>query len=102
MKSDRNSTSHRKRPDPLHPATRPAGRRRPEPLVHVILRLGTAAGLAADAVFPALLAPGYQSAAPEGIGEGNLFLIEAAAAAAAALYVLVRPGKPAYTAALII
>ncbi len=102
MKPDRYRTSRRERRGPLNPAIRPAGSGRRGPLVLVLLRVLTAAALGVDAVIHARLAPGYQAAAPDGMGEGNLFLIEAAAAAAAALYVLVRPGRPAYIAALII
>lgn len=50
----------------------------------------------------ARLASGYQAAAPEGIGEGNLFLAEAAAAALAGLYVLIRGSVGAHTAALLV
>ncbi|WP_284974895.1 hypothetical protein [Arthrobacter sp. efr-133-TYG-104] len=70
--------------------------------VPVLLRLIIVVTLVIDAVVHIRLAPGYQSAAPDGIGEGNLFFFEAAAAAAAALYVLVRPGKVAYLAALVV
>ncbi|WP_284980415.1 hypothetical protein [Arthrobacter sp. fls2-241-R2A-200] len=76
-------------------------RSRRDSLVLVLLRVLIVVTLGIDAVIHARLAPGYQSAAPDGIGEGNLFYIEAAAAAAAALYVLVRPGKAAYLAALV-
>ncbi|MDQ0213572.1 hypothetical protein [Arthrobacter bambusae] len=66
----------------------------------LVLRVLTAAALAVDAVVHARLAPGYQAAAAEGIGEGNLFLAEAAAAALAGLYVLIRGSKPAWVVAL--
>ncbi|WP_227878372.1 hypothetical protein [Arthrobacter dokdonensis] len=55
-----------------------------------------------DAVVHARLAPGYQGAAPGGIGEGNLFLIEAAAAAAVGLYVLIRGSRPAWVLAVLV
>lgn len=102
MKPDRHRISRRDRPATPNPAIASAGSDRGGPLAPMILRVLTAAALGVDAVIHARLAPGYQSAAPDGIGEGNLFYIEAAAAAAAAIYVLVRPGKGAYLAALII
>ena len=74
------------------------GRRRAAGLV---LRVLAAAALAVDAVVHARLAPGYQAAAPEGIGEGNLFLAEATAAALAGLYVLIRGSRPAWLLALV-
>ena len=67
----------------------------------LVLRVLAAAALAVDAVVHARLAPGYQAAAPEGIGEGNLFLAEAAAAAVAGLYVLIRGSRPAWLLALL-
>jgi hypothetical protein len=67
----------------------------------LVLRILAAAALAVDAAVHAQLAPGYQSAAPEGFGEGNLFLAEAAAAAMAGLYVLIRGSRPAWILALL-
>lgn len=67
----------------------------------LVLRILAAAALAVDAAVHAQLAPGYQSAAPEGFGEGNLFLAEAAAAAAAGLYVLIRGSRPAWILTLL-
>ncbi|WP_422935134.1 hypothetical protein [Sinomonas sp. P47F7] len=78
-----------RRPRRGHPTPAPAA-----------LRALTAVGLAVDAAVHALLAPGYQAAAPAGIGEGNLFLAEAAAAVLVALYVLVRGTRPAFALAL--
>lgn len=46
----------------------------------LILRILAGSALAVDAALHSQLAPGYQSAAPGGFGEGNLFLAEAAAA----------------------
>lgn len=66
----------------------------------LLLRVLTAAALAVDAVVHARLAPGYQSAAPEGFGEGN-FLAEAVTAAVAALYVLIRGSRAAWILALL-
>lgn len=71
-------------------------------LVELGLRGVTAAGLAVDAVIHLQLASRYQLAAPSGIGQGNLFRIEAVAAVLAALYVLARGSSPAYAAALLI
>lgn len=65
----------------------------------IALRVLTAAALGVDAVVHAQLAPGYQSAAPDGIGEGNLFLAEAAAAAVAGTCVLIRGSRPAWVLA---
>ncbi|MHC6231830.1 hypothetical protein ACX5I6_20050 [Arthrobacter sp. MMS24-T111] len=67
----------------------------------LILRVLAAAALAVDAAVHAQLAPGYQSAAPEGFGEGNLFLAEAVVAAVAGLYVLIRGSRPAWILALL-
>ncbi len=64
------------------------------------LRVGTAAALVVDAVVHLRLAPGYQLAAPEGIGAGNLFRLEAVAAVLAAGFVLLRGGRAAYLVAL--
>lgn len=71
-------------------------------LVGVVLRLLVAAALAIDAVVHLRLASYYQMAVPAGIGQGNLFRIEAAAAILAGLYVLVRGSRPAYAAAFIV
>jgi len=53
-----------------------------------VLRSVIAAALAVDAVIHLQLAGAYDNAAPAGIGEGNLFRIEAAFALAAAVAVL--------------
>ena len=50
-----------------------------------VLRVGVAAGLVASAVVHVQLAPGYQQAAPGGLGQGTLFLIQAGTAALAAV-----------------
>ncbi|QDG90816.1 hypothetical protein NIBR502770_06200 [Pseudarthrobacter sp. NIBRBAC000502770] len=67
----------------------------------LVLRILAAAALAVDAAVHAGLAPGYQSATPEGFGEGNLFLAEAAVAAVSGLYVLIRGSRPAWILALL-
>lgn len=66
------------------------------------LRLVTAAALFIDAGVHIHLAPGYQAGNPAGIGQGNLFLLESAAAILAALYVLLRGSRPAYAGALVV
>jgi hypothetical protein len=81
----------------LHPAPRPR-----LSLLAAGLRGATAAGLALDAVIHLQLASRYQLAAPGGIGQGNLFRVEAAAAILAALYVLLRGSRPAYAAAFVV
>lgn len=78
---------------PVVVSRRPAG---------LALRLVAVAGLAVDAVVHLQLAPGYQLAAPGGIGEGNLFRIEAAVAIVVALGVLIRPGRATYAAAFLV
>ncbi|HEV7146854.1 MAG TPA: hypothetical protein VGN48_07645 [Pedococcus sp.] len=65
------------------------------PWVGWALRVVIAAGLGVDAVIHLQLAAQYQLAAPGGIGQGNLFRIQAIAAALAALWVLVRGGRRA-------
>lgn len=66
------------------------------------LRLLVAAALVVDAVVHHRQAANYQLAAPGGIGEGNLFRIEAAVAILAALYVVVRGSRPAYVVAFLV
>ena len=65
----------------------------------LLLRLATVAGLVIDAVIHLQLAPVYQLAAPGGIGQGNLFRVEAVLALVTALFLLVRPSRITYTAA---
>lgn len=65
-----------------------------------ILRILMTAALGVDAVVHFQLAPGYQGAAPDGIGQGNLFIAEASAAVIAALYILLRGSRPAWLLAL--
>ena len=67
----------------------------------MVLRVLAAAALGVDAIVHARLAAGYQSASPGGFGEGNLFLAEAAVAAAAGLYVLIRGSRLAWLLALL-
>jgi len=61
-----------------------------------VLRILTTAALGVDAVVHFQLAPGYQAAAPDGVGQGNLFITEAVAAVIAGLYVLLRGSRPAW------
>lgn len=68
----------------------------------IALRLLVAAALATDAAVHIYLAPRYQLANPGGIGQGNLFYLESAAAILAALYVLIRGSRPAYFAAFLV
>jgi len=65
------------------------------------LRVVTAAGLLVDAGIHLDLAGQYQAAAPGGIGEGNLFRIQAAAAVLLAGFVLLRGTRAAYLGALV-
>ncbi|MEV8149864.1 hypothetical protein AB0O52_17180 [Arthrobacter sp. NPDC080073] len=85
-------------------STREAARRKPmnRRPKDILLRLLVAAALVIDAVVHFDLAAGYQLGAPGGIGEGNLFRLEAAAAILVGLYVLVRGSRPAYAAAVVI
>ncbi|RAX44088.1 hypothetical protein DQ354_17240 [Arthrobacter sp. AQ5-06] len=63
------------------------------------LRVCAAAGLVVSAVVHVQLAPGYQQAAPGGVGQGTLFLIQAGAAVLAAAFVLLRGSRTAFAAA---
>jgi hypothetical protein len=66
------------------------------------VRALTAVALLTDAGIHIHLAPGYQAGAPQGIGQGNLFLLESAAAVLAALAVLLRGSRAAYAFALLV
>jgi hypothetical protein len=68
--------------------------------MNMALRVLTALALFIDAGVHLHLAPGYQAASPAGIGQGNLFLLEAAAAVVAGLYVLIRGSRASYALAL--
>ncbi|MEO6412101.1 MAG: hypothetical protein ABIO48_05885 [Pedococcus sp.] len=81
--------------------TSTTGRQRTAPrLVALVMRGVVVVMLAIDAVAHLRLAPGYQQSAPGGIGAGNLFRIEAAAALVVAAWVLWRGSRPALLAAL--
>ncbi|MDQ0731076.1 hypothetical protein QFZ57_001870 [Arthrobacter sp. B1I2] len=68
--------------------------------ISVALRLLTALALFIDAGVHLFLAPGYQDAQPGMVSQGTLFLLEAAAAVVAGIYVLVRGSRAAYALAL--
>ncbi|WP_051442014.1 hypothetical protein [Arthrobacter sp. H14] len=76
-------------------------RSRNAPLL-IVLRILIAAALAIDAVIHLQLAGNYQLAAPDGIGQGNLFRIQSAAAILAALYVLIRGSRASYVVAAVV
>lgn len=75
---------------------------RPRTTTDTVLRVAIAATLGVAAVIHVQLAGSYDLAAPEGIGEGNLFRAEAAVAVLAAIFVLVRGSRTAYAVALIV
>lgn len=70
--------------------------------MNMALRALTALALFIDAGVHIYLAPGYQAASPGGIGQGNLFLFESAAAVLAALYVLIRGSRASFALALLV
>ena len=67
-----------------------------------VLRIGGAAGLVVSAVVHVQLAPGYQQAAPGGLGQGTLFLIQAGAAGLAAGFVLLKGSRAAFAAVAVV
>ncbi|MGY3317044.1 hypothetical protein ACVWZ7_000147 [Arthrobacter sp. TE12232] len=66
------------------------------------LRILTAGALFIDAGVHIHLAPGYQAGNSAGIGQGNLFLLESAAAVLAGLFVLLRGSRAAYAVAFVV
>ncbi len=68
----------------------------------VTLRVLIAAGLVISAVVHLQLTSGYQQAAPGGIGQGNLFRIQAAVAVLSAIFVLVRGSRTSFLAAALV
>lgn len=82
-------------------STKPLSRLFRSNSTQLVLRILAAAALAVDTGVHLRLAPGYQAAAPDGIGEGNLFLAEALTAAVAGIYVLVRGSRPAWVLVLL-
>ena len=70
--------------------------------ISVALRLLTALALFIDAGVHLFLAPGYQNAQPGTVSQGTLFLLEAAAALVAGIFVLLRGSRAAYAVALLV
>jgi hypothetical protein len=70
--------------------------------IGVALRLLTALALFIDAGVHLFLAPGYQYAQPGTISQGTLFLLEAAVALLAGIFVLFRGSRAAYAVALLV
>ena len=70
--------------------------------MNMALRVLTALALFIDAGVHFHLAPGYQSASPGGIGQGNLFLLESAAAVLVGLYVLIRGSRASFALAFLV
>lgn len=68
----------------------------------IAARVVCAVGLGVDAVVHWQLAADYQLAAPGGIGQGNLFRIEAVTAVLVAAVVLVSGARVAFAAALLV
>jgi len=66
------------------------------------LRLLTAGCLAVDAGVHLHLAPGYQAGSPQGLGQGTLFVLEAAAAALAAVAIIWRGSRAAFAFAFLV
>jgi hypothetical protein len=73
--------------------------RRARRVAPLALRVVVAAALVVDAVVHLRLAGGYQQSAPSGIGAGNLFRLESAAALVVAAWVLWRGTRGALLAA---
>ncbi|WP_185261440.1 hypothetical protein [Pseudarthrobacter sp. NBSH8] len=67
-----------------------------------VLRGFVAAALLISAVVHVQLAPGYQQAAPGGLGQGTLFLVQAGASVAAAAFVLLKGSPAAFAAAAVV
>ncbi len=87
--------------DSQTPTTGPARIRHTSPAT-LALRGVTALALLVDAVVHIRLAPGYQLSAPDGIGAGNLFRLEAAVALAAAIFVVLRGTRASYAATFLV
>lgn len=68
----------------------------------MVIRLLVTAGLVVDAVVHLRLAGGYQLAQPAGMGQGNLFRVQAVVAILVALYVLVRGSRLALIIAAVV
>lgn len=68
----------------------------------LVLRILVAVALAVGAVIHIQLAPGYQQAVPNGIGQGTMFLIQAGASVLAAVFVLLKGSRTAFAAAAVV
>ena len=68
----------------------------------LVLRICVAAALGVSAVIHVQLAPTYQQAAPGGIGQGTLFLVQAGAAVLAAVFVLLKGSRASFAAAAVV
>jgi hypothetical protein len=66
------------------------------------LRIGAAAALVLSAAVHVQLAPGYQQAAPGGLGQGTLFLVQEGAAVLTAVLVLAKGSRTAFAAAAVV
>jgi len=66
------------------------------------LRIFIAAALGVSAVIHVQLAPTYQQAAPGGIGQGTLFLVQAGAAVLAAVFVLLKGSRASFAAGAVV
>jgi hypothetical protein len=71
-------------------------------VVRAALRVLVAAALVTDAVVHLRLAANYQLAAPGGIGQGNLFRIEAVVAIGVAIYVLIGRSRASFAVAFVV
>ena len=71
-------------------------------ILRPVTRVVTGTGLVLDGVVHLQWAHGHQLAAPAGIGQRNLFRVEAAVALVVAAWVVVRPSRAAYGAALVV
>ncbi|MET3952677.1 hypothetical protein [Arthrobacter sp. UYEF36] len=67
-----------------------------------VLRVCVAAALVVSAVVHVQLAPGYQQAAPGGLGQGTLFLVQAGASVVAAVFMLLKGSRTAFAAAAVV
>jgi hypothetical protein len=74
---------------------------RPTPL-NAVLRVLVVACLVVDAIVHLRLAHGYQLAQPTGVGQGNLFRVEAVVALVVALAVLLLGNRVAFLAAFLV
>ncbi|MBT2538467.1 hypothetical protein [Arthrobacter sp. ISL-69] len=68
----------------------------------LVVRVCIATALVISAVIHIQLAPDYQQAAPAGIGQGTLFLIQGSAAVLAAAFVLLKGSRTAFAAAAMV